>query len=197
MANKTYFEKGNKYVNASGNPVIEKKGNQLTFTDNFDAGGGYELPIAGANTLGGVKVGDGLSINASGVLSANTYTPPAYSTDEVDTGEKWIDGKAIYSKTVNVTSLLGNSSDNSMDFTLETLISIKGFCAKEGTTIPLPYTASDVSNGVDFYVDTSLNKLHLLCRGNFTSYTSAYVIIQYTKPTPAEPTNNTRKSKKG
>lgn len=30
----------------------------------------YTLPVAGANTLGGVKVGDGLSINANGVLSA-------------------------------------------------------------------------------------------------------------------------------
>lgn len=34
-------------------------------------GGGYELPIASASTLGGVKVGDGLSIDAGGVLSAS------------------------------------------------------------------------------------------------------------------------------
>lgn len=35
-------------------------------------GGGYELPIASASTLGGVKVGEGLSIDAeSGVLSAS------------------------------------------------------------------------------------------------------------------------------
>ena len=36
------------------------------------AGGSYELPIASASTLGGVKVGEGLSIDAeSGVLSAS------------------------------------------------------------------------------------------------------------------------------
>ena len=33
-------------------------------------GGGYVLPIASESTLGGIKVGSGLSINASGVLSA-------------------------------------------------------------------------------------------------------------------------------
>lgn len=34
-------------------------------------GGGYELPVASASTLGGVKVGEGLSIDAGGVLSAS------------------------------------------------------------------------------------------------------------------------------
>lgn len=37
-----------------------------------EAGGSYELPIASSNTLGGIKVGSGLSINSStGVLSAD------------------------------------------------------------------------------------------------------------------------------
>ena len=40
------------------------------------SGGMTELPIAGADTLGGVKVGDGLSINAeTGVLSNDNATP--------------------------------------------------------------------------------------------------------------------------
>lgn len=34
------------------------------------ATGGYELPIASASTLGGVKVGEGLEISEAGVLSA-------------------------------------------------------------------------------------------------------------------------------
>lgn len=107
----------------------------------------------------------------------------AYSTTEHKTGRKWTDDKDIYEKVIDVSSLLGNNSDNSTDLTIDTLISIKGSASKTGTTIPLPYTASDVSNGVDFYVDTSLNKLHLLCRGNFTTYTSAKLVVQYTKPT--------------
>lgn len=35
------------------------------------ATGGYELPIASASTLGGVKVGEGLEISEAGVLSAS------------------------------------------------------------------------------------------------------------------------------
>lgn len=36
-----------------------------------EAGGSYELPIASAETLGGVKVGEGLAIDEGGVLSAS------------------------------------------------------------------------------------------------------------------------------
>ena len=36
-------------------------------------GGGYTLPTASADTLGGVKVGSGLSINEGGVLSENAF----------------------------------------------------------------------------------------------------------------------------
>lgn len=40
-------------------------------------GGGYVLPTASASTLGGVKVGSNLSIDGSGVLSAQTSVPVA------------------------------------------------------------------------------------------------------------------------
>ena len=36
-----------------------------------EAGSSYELPVASASTLGGVKVGDGLSITEAGVLSSS------------------------------------------------------------------------------------------------------------------------------
>ncbi len=53
----------------------------VTFSDGtqtsipISGGGGgtsYTLPIASASTLGGVKIGNGLAIDASGVLTANT-----------------------------------------------------------------------------------------------------------------------------
>ena len=46
--------------------------NNQWYEKTATGGGGYELPIASASTLGGVKVGEGLSIDAeSGVLSAS------------------------------------------------------------------------------------------------------------------------------
>ena len=44
-------------------------------------GSGYTLPAATANTLGGIKVGSGLSITAEGVLSAEGITPAAALAD--------------------------------------------------------------------------------------------------------------------
>ena len=185
MSNKTYFEKGNKYVNASGNPVIEKKGNQLTFTDNFDAGGGYELPIAGANTLGGVKVGDGLSINASGVLSTNTYTPPAYSTDEVDTGEKWLDGRTIYQRTIVFEEPL-NITTSYTAIENDTNVDVPVSCYAVDPTYK---ACTPLKAGVDS------NTLKAIAFN--AQFTAETITIKYCKATPAEPTNNTRKSKKG
>ena len=49
----------------------------------FDGGdgSGYSLPVAGTETLGGIKVGSGLSITAQGVLSADGVTPAAAQAD--------------------------------------------------------------------------------------------------------------------
>ena len=69
-----------------------------TNLENDSGGGSYVLPIASADTLGGMKVGDGLSINESGVLSTSGGGGGSldYTTEEQDTGRKWIDGKEIY-----------------------------------------------------------------------------------------------------
>ena len=47
------------------NKTITIKGNSVTVPDE------YELPTADEDTLGGIKVGDGLSIDENGVLSAD------------------------------------------------------------------------------------------------------------------------------
>ena len=77
---KNYFAHG-------GNELVI--GGKLTFldgaeVDNFPGesggGGSYTLPTASASTLGGVKVGSGLTIT-EGVLSADGITPAAYQAD--------------------------------------------------------------------------------------------------------------------
>ena len=76
---KNYFAHG-------GNELVI--GGRLTFLDgaeveNFPGGEGgesYTLPAASANTLGGVKVGNGLTIT-DGVLSADGVTPAGYVAD--------------------------------------------------------------------------------------------------------------------
>lgn len=86
------------------------------------AGGSYELPVASADTLGGVKVGDGLSITEAGVLSASgggeagamkelTSADYNYPEDNPDGIASWLlpagtytteyGTKVYYSKTTN------------------------------------------------------------------------------------------------
>lgn len=45
-----------------------------------------------------------LAVNSDGYLewrNETQYIPPAYSTEEVNTGQKWIDGRDIYCKVIN------------------------------------------------------------------------------------------------
>lgn len=62
--------------------------------------GGGTLPTATSEKLGGVKIGEGVNVSEDGTISVPTYTPPAYSTNEVATGKAWIDGKMVYRKVI-------------------------------------------------------------------------------------------------
>ncbi len=84
---KNYFAHG-------GNELVI--GGKLTFLTGatveggeglFDGGegGSYTLPAATAGTLGGVKVGSGLSVTAEGVLSADGVTPAVAQADSTAT----------------------------------------------------------------------------------------------------------------
>lgn len=73
-------------------------------------GGISNIPIASAEILGGIKVpaDSGITIDGSG----NAYVPKPinFSTNEVDTGKKWIDGKPIFTRVINYTGALDNTA---------------------------------------------------------------------------------------
>ena len=64
-------------------------------------GGSYTLPIASDSVLGGVKIGNGLSIESDGKLNVNASVPSEvqYSTVEKRIGT-WVDGTSLYEKTL-------------------------------------------------------------------------------------------------
>lgn len=92
-----------------------KKGVQFAGIGIDSGGGGSSIPIASPQTLGGVKIGDGLSITNEGVLSAlSSGGLPDFSSSEQLLGCKWVDGKDLYIRTLtgvktanNVTIPLG------------------------------------------------------------------------------------------
>ena len=85
-----------------------------------EGGGSYTLPIASDSVLGGVKVGNGLSIENDGKLNVNASisSEVQYSTVEKRIGT-WVDGTPLFEKTLIGTiqldgrdvSVLGSKSE--------------------------------------------------------------------------------------
>lgn len=143
-------------------------------------GGGYVLPVATDETLGGVKIGEGLSITEGGVLSADSGVVD-YSTTEQATGQKWIDGKAIYRKVIanvsdqatiatNVDTIVnciiarhGTSSDSNRH------VFGDGFTVNDGGSILLDTTTHSATYAVWASTGGSLDKA------------ADHIIIEYTK----------------
>lgn len=75
------------YVKSVNGAVPDSSGNVTISVSGggSSSGGNYTLPTASSSTLGGVKIGSGLTINTSGVLSADvtvsTLTAYAKTTD--------------------------------------------------------------------------------------------------------------------
>ena len=153
---------------------------------------GSELPTPEAGDVGKIlKVGsDGYKL-----ATEYSYTPPAYSsTDEVDTGRKWINGAAVYEMTLNgtfpVIAETGTQWVTGLSSNLNILKIDGAFARTDGQTanierFPITYQGSNGNIGIG-------------------SVPSAYsegdyvIIITYIKPAPV-PSNETKKktSKKG
>ena len=132
----------------------------------------YSLPIASAETLGGVKVGTGLSIE-DGVISANNQLVD-YSTNEVDTGIKWIDNKEIYRivKPYESSLIVSNSTWTAASLNIpriSTLISAYGVFSDACYPLMSSYDQDD-------------NIKLLACRDG-ASVEIDYAILTYTKTT--------------
>lgn len=73
------------------------------------------------------EAGKILAVDSDGELEWKTeqvYTPPAYSTTEVNTGQKWLDGNDIYAKTYTGTTV--STRDTIDSFTGKNLVNITG-----------------------------------------------------------------------
>lgn len=164
--------------------VKGKKGFQMAgggVSDSGGGGGGYELPIASAGTLGGVKIGSGLSITSSGVLSSSGGHN--YSSTEVDTGIKWIDGKTIYQKTITSRATTSNTSIDLSTLSIDLIIKLEAVKVADvgNNMVWLNYYASN-EDWFQFYYKQTDGDHSLVCKAvgeNFVG--NIYVTIYYTK----------------
>ncbi len=77
---KNFFAHGGNELVIGGKLTFLEGAEVENFPGEGGGGGSYTLPTASADTLGGVKVGSGLTIT-DGVLSADGITPAAYQAD--------------------------------------------------------------------------------------------------------------------
>ena len=105
----------------------------------------------------------------------------SYSTNEVKTGGKWIDGKPIYRKVVDFGALAAGSKTVAHGISnLGDIIHISGVArSADNTSLPLPY-ASSVP--VILYVNTTYVVVEI-SNNNYAGYTRSEITIEYTKTT--------------
>lgn len=110
-----------------------------------------------------------------------------YSTEEQDTGLKWIDGKTIYQKVYTFNTMHSGYSIP-LGFNVDTIIKMNG-CVYTSTheqwlNIPFyhnnayqirVYVIKDLSNGDYFYFEYDSTSSDV--------YNNGFIILQYTKPT--------------
>ena len=91
-----------KYEDLTNKPSIPSKTSELTNDSGFIS----SIPTASASRLGGVKVGNNLSISADGTLSAtaSATVDSAYSTTSTNPLQNALTTKASFSKAITVSS---------------------------------------------------------------------------------------------
>lgn len=104
-----------------------------------------------------------------------------YSTDEIDTGGTWIDGKQVFRKVLNMGEL-PKTNVKSVAHGISGLgqvISIHGIATSDtGIQRTIPYVSDTATDAVT--LEVSNTSIGIITYSNWTDHT-AYVVIEYTK----------------
>lgn len=105
-----------------------------------------------------------------------------YSTNEIDTGNIWIDGSHIYRKVINTGAISSAPKYINHNITnLSTVISLEGVMKAEGNFYKLPRVSS--SNTESQVALNASSTQIILSAGNNANFSDSFVIIEYTKTT--------------
>lgn len=104
-----------------------------------------------------------------------------YSTIEINTGAKWIDGSTIYKKTINF-GTLPNATEKTVAHGISNLgrvIKVEGYAYNNDVFFPLPFPWTNASSSVGILIGaTTINLGTGLDR---TGFTESYITLYYTK----------------
>jgi hypothetical protein len=165
-----------------GTLTISVNGNtQGTFTANSSTNTAInvETPIF---TMTTTDPGEGAYLDTNSFVAVYGDEPIMldYTIQEVDTGTKWVDGNAVYKKTVAIGSL-PNATTKTVPHNIANfsqLIKVEGSFTDGTNSAPLPYPATTLAKAVQVYVDSS--NIIVGTGENRSTYTG-YVTIYYLK----------------
>ena len=149
--------------------------------DVENSGGGeqYVLPIASAETLGGVKVGNGLSVNAeTGELSNSNPTPYTLPIAGAETlgGVKVGTGLSIDAETGELSNTNPTPYTPPAYSTTETATGKKWIDGKDIYASVIPLSNVSVSGGNDTVIMAFANKNLIFAIGNIIEDSVVYVV---------------------
>lgn len=111
-----------------------------------------------------------------------------YSTDEIDTGKTWIDGKKIYRKVIAYNNSITYSTSQitraigSLPSNYESLVELRGI-ESNSVTIPRWANLPGITVNVELYMDGNVVTLRLYRSVGEATLSGIKVIAEYTKTT--------------
>ncbi len=143
------------------------------------------VPAVTADNLNHMETGIKEAHDGIDEINTKLTSLTTYSTEEINTGKKWIDGKPIYRKVIDCGALLNNTiktvahNISNLDFVI--FLNGTSYSSTTGNYFPLPYVADSLQAIVKIWAtDTNI---YLQTTADRTDYTKTYVTIEYTKTT--------------
>lgn len=104
-----------------------------------------------------------------------------YSTDEINTKQRWIDGKPIYRKVVDLGTLPNNTTATVAHgiSSFDTMLPFRGRAYNGSRTINLPHADTTAVGIVEIWVDAT--NINIDINQDYTQYDDAHLILEYTK----------------
>ena len=144
--NKTTFDEFQNNIKSAVVPTGGTTGQVLAKSSNIDN------DVKWVNQTGGITVvdnltststTDALSANQGKILNDKITNANIYSTQEVNTGKKWIDGKDIYSRTYNGECNSNSSQTVASNLTyIDTMVKIEGTFQRKSDKLASPIGSS-------------------------------------------------------
>ena len=172
-------------VNNATLTIQQNSVNVATFTANSstNATANITSPVI---TMTTTDPGEGSALAANNFTAVYGAAPLEldYSTSEVDTGTTWIDGSAIYKKTVNFGTLPNNAMKDVAHgiSNLGWIVKMEGISKRstDGTFFPIPFSSKNgAGNCIEITVGAT--NIEISTGMDRTNMTDCYITLYYTK----------------